>query len=148
MLYERCTMCAALDKPTVMMPFRLSTLLTALRAHLTEKVAAVSSPDRTGGEECTKCRALYCPKPLHCNDRRVARTVTLTTLLYLRPTGRGRIASPVDGYACPIGTCIGRVASPVEDPTSKITACSPAGSNLHWHWITPCEMLSLSGPGN
>ena len=40
------------------MPFRLSTLLTELRAHLTEKVAAVSSPDRTSGEKWTKCRAL------------------------------------------------------------------------------------------
>ena len=56
MLYERCTMCSALDKPTVRMPFRLSTLLTALRAHLTEKVAVVSSPNRRGGEECTRCR--------------------------------------------------------------------------------------------
>ena len=45
-------MYVALEKLTVMMPFRLSTLLTELRAHLTEKVAAVSIPDLTSGEDC------------------------------------------------------------------------------------------------
>ena len=29
----------------------------------------------------------------------------------------------------------------------KAPVVLPAGSTLHWHWITPCEMHEMYGPG-